>query len=313
MHRGSDATDSDKQGDVASRGGVVHGAGEHSRTICICVDDFGLHRGINNAALTLAAQGRVHAVSCLVGAPAWAGESTARLRALDPDRVDVGLHLDFTQSPLLPHSRHALPMMIAASLLRRLDRAAIRAEIRAQLDAFEQALGRAPAFVDGHQHVHQFAVVRRELLEELRARYPAARPWLRSTRCAASAEDDWGSLVKRRGIALLGARGLAAMARRMGFQQNRRLLGVYDFAGGPHRYRRLLSAWLRAADDADLLMCHPSLWLQAGESLLEARDAEYQVLSSSEFDTMLRAAGVALAPMSRILARASRGARAAAS
>jgi len=46
-------------------------------------------------------------------------------------------------------------------------------------------------------------------------------------------------------------------ALRMGFAQNHRLLGVYDFSGGAERYRQLMAGWIRCALNADLLMCHP--------------------------------------------------------
>lgn len=288
---------------------AVHVATEHSRarTICICVDDFGLHAGINNAALRLAAMERIHAIGCLVGGPAWKAWRRL-LRRLDGDDVDIGLHLDLTESPLLPGSRRSLRALIAASLLRQLDRPALRAEIRAQLDAFEQTLGHGPAFVDGHQHVHQLAVVRGELLEELENRYGGRPPWLRSTRSVhgvgVAAYGGWRGIVKPWGIEQLGARGLASRARRLGFAQNRRLLGVYDFQGGPRRYRELLTVWLRCARDADLLMCHPSMRLNAQDALIDARHAEFQVLGSADFGGMLRNAGVRLWPMSKILARA---------
>ena len=41
------------------------------RTICVCVDDYGLHAGINQAALNLVRENRISAVSCLVDGPAW--------------------------------------------------------------------------------------------------------------------------------------------------------------------------------------------------------------------------------------------------
>lgn len=272
------------------------------------MDDFGLHAGVNDAALRLAALDRVHAIGCLVGGAAWNKAWSERLRHLPTDGIDIGLHLDFTEAPLSPRSRRPLSSLITDSLLRRLDAPAIRSEIRAQLDAFEQALGREPAFVDGHQHVHQLAVIRRELLEELASRYRGATPWLRSTRAArgacASDHGSWRAFVKPCGIELLGSRALASMARRMGFSQNHSLLGVYDFRGGRERYRGLLAAWLRSASDADLLMCHPSGRLHEGDPLAEARHAEFQVLAGAEFGTILRGADVALRPMSQILARA---------
>jgi predicted glycoside hydrolase/deacetylase ChbG (UPF0249 family) len=243
---------------------------------------------------------RVHAIGCLVGAEGWSPAWNTLLRRLDRSTLDIGLHLDFTESPLLPRSRRRLPGLIAASLLRRLDGSDVRAEVRAQLDTFERVLGRGPAFVDGHQHVHQLPVVRRELLDELVQRYRNNLPWLRSTRPAPAA---WPSIIKARGIALLGSRALDSSARAMGFAQNHRLLGVYDFAGGTERYRRLLAAWFRSARDADLLMCHAGLRLHRSGPLAAARQAEYEVLASADFGAMLLDAGLRLQPMSRILAR----------
>ena len=252
--------------------------------------------------------GRAHAIACLVGGGAW--KTWARLlRRLDAQGIDIGLHLDLTECPLLPRSRRALRGLIADSLLRRLDAQAVRAEIRAQLDAFEQALGHAPAFVDGHQHVHQLAGVRHPLLDELEQRAGPSRPWLRSTRGAGGLRTadagSWRGLVKPRVIELLGAHGLAEMARRLGFAQNRRLLGVYDFQGGAQRYLRLLAAWLGVAGNADLLLCHPSLpldHLPSHDSLMAARQTEFKVLCGPEFGALLRDTGIALRPMSQLLA-----------
>lgn len=276
---------------------------EGRRAICIAVDDFGLHAGINRAALQLAAMGRVHAIGCMVGGPAWAAAGRA-LRQLEPDQVDLGLHLDLTETPLSPGAPRSLAALVGDSFLGRIDRRAVRAQVRAQLDAFEQAIGRGPAYVDGHRHVHQLPTVRSELLAEVGARYGAFRPWLRSTRRPQG--PAWRSPVKPWVIEQLGARGLASAARGLGYPQNRHLLGVYDFQGGAARYAALLAAWLHAAGHADLLMCHPSRAAHAADPLIDARNAEFQVLSGADFDTLRADAGVELQPMSRILQAAAR-------
>lgn len=300
MHRRSDAADQDEPGDTRPVGELAHHSGLHGRkrSICICVDDFGLHAGINEAAVRLAAMERVHAIACLVGADGWGVTWCALLRRLDASGVDIGLHLDLSEAPLLPGSRRQLPSLIGRSLLHCLDAANIRAEVRAQLDAFEQVLGHGPAFVDGHQHVHQLPVVRRELLEELACRYAGKLPWLRSTQPAAVSGL---SLLKARTIQALGSHAMNASARRMGFVQNNRLLGVYDFEGGAGRFRSLLAAWLGSAREADLLMCHASVRAYPGDALAGARLAEYEVLAGEGFVDLLRHAGVVLRPMSRIL------------
>jgi chitin disaccharide deacetylase len=307
MHRRGGAADGDEEADALSRGKPVHVAREHSRarTLCICVDDFGLHAGINEAALRLAAQDRVHAIGCLVGGEAWGAPWTDELRHLDPGRIDVGLHLDFTEFPLLPRSRRRLPWLIVRSLLHQLDASDIRAEIRAQLDAFEQVISRRPAFVDGHQHVHQLPVIRRELLAELAYRYHGAWPWLRSTRAGpwATSGEHWRTRIKALCIDMLGATAFEAMVRSKGFAQNQRLLGVYDFKGGPERYRTLMAAWIRSVGHADLLMCHPALSLHESDPIGPARLWEYEVLAGADFAAWLRDAAVALAPMSRILSQ----------
>lgn len=279
-----------------------HAAAEHSgwRRLCICVDDFGLHGGINRAALALAEAGRVHAVSAMVGGPAWA-EGAAALRRADAARLDVGLHLDLTECPLQPALRRPLRSLIASAYLRRLDADALRAEVRLQLDAFEQAMGRPPAYVDGHQHVHQLPVVREVLLAEL-LRRDGPRPWLRATRGprAPGAHPDAATRFKAAVIECLGAAGLRVLARREGLAQNAHLLGVYDFRGGAPRYRRLLAGWLRAACNGDLLMCHaglPDARGAAADPLEAARSAEFEVLSSADLPRLLADLGIRLGPL----------------
>lgn len=270
--------------------------------VCICADDYGLNEGINTAIQRLVDLGRVHATGVLVGAPASKAGNDF-LRHLHAQDLDVGLHLDFTEYPQVLDCPSALRSLIAQSYLGRLDRSAVRTEIRAQLNAFEQALGRAPAFVDGHQHVHQLPTVRDELLAEIVDRYGNCPPWIRCTRQRSSVGvmSDIRGWVKAATISALGSSALTAAAQRERLAQNGALLGVYDFSGGENRYLNLLRTWLSAACDGDLLMCHPGLGAECVDALGEARKAEYQVLASGHFKHMLEELGVVLLPMSQIL------------
>lgn len=321
MHGDSEAPPGDKPADPAPlqearcpsasvQHRLSHGADKHSgqRAICIAVDDFGMQTGINQAALHLAEIGRAQAIGCMVGGPSWT-TWIHLLRPLDRARIDLGLHLDFTETPLLPGTLRSLNTLIRDSFLHQLDRRAVRAEIKAQLDAFELAIGRAPAYIDGHQHVHQFPVVRDELLAELAERYGAYKPWLRSTRRAqeggSHARSGWRSSLKPWIVQRLGAKGLASAARELGYPQNGRLLGVYDFAGGPDHYGRLIADWLFCSRQGDLLMCHPSVAGDCADPLIDARRAEFAVLSDPGFEEQLRDECVTLRPMSQILANAS--------
>lgn len=253
---------------------------------------------MNAAALALVENGRVHALSCQVGGPAWAS-AVPRLRILHEPHL--GLHLDLTEHPLRMPARR-LPAVIATSLRRGHDPRLLADEIRAQLDRFESMLGRAPDFVDGHQHVHQLPQVREALLQELQRRGPH-RPWLRSTRrrpvpsAGLSGFKPW--LIER-----LGAAGLLRQASHLGFASNRCLLGVYDFRADAGVYEAWLSRWLAAARDGDLLMCHPAGPMGGlADAISRARRVELEVLCSPAFEALRAAHGVTLAPLRPTLAR----------
>jgi chitin disaccharide deacetylase len=270
---------------------------ESGKRIAVCIDDFGLHAGINEAAVRLAQHGRATAISCMVGAPNWR-EGATELKALPREQVDIGLHLDLTECPVLPGARRSLSALIALSNTRLLDRRAVRSEIDAQLDAFESGLGRAPDYVDGHQHAHQFPVVRDALIDALLRRYPQQRPWLRYTGIPRALHTG----VKSRVIEQLGCAALARTARKHGFAQNAHLLGVYDFNGDAARYLQLMAGWLAAASEGDLLMCHVSTPSAARDGLLQARCNEYTVLAGDGFSELLARSGVEVTTLSRITA-----------
>ncbi|MEO7809821.1 MAG: ChbG/HpnK family deacetylase [Ramlibacter sp.] len=269
-------------------------------TIAVCIDDYGLHGGVDEAVLALIRQGRATATSCMTGAPAWRDDSQA-LAAQPADGVDVGLHLDFTEHPMLPSSRRTLPSLIALSVTGRLDREVLRAEIDAQLDAFESGMGRAPDYVDGHQHVHQLPQIRDVLVDALVRRYPDRHPWLRCTKRPAAMRSGefkpW--LIER-----LGCRELTALARAHGLPQNGRFLGVYDFQGDAPGFSKLLARWLEWARDGDVLMGHAATNAPANDAIGLARVREYAVLSGEGFGELLEARDIRLAPLSRIRAQA---------
>lgn len=290
-----------RRGGAADQQEPVNAPGRPVR-LCICVDDFGLHPGINAAALDLVARGVVHALACQVGGNAWR-VGASQLRHFRG--VDVGLHLDLTEKPLrsAPQSLWAL---ITRSLMRRLDDAALEVEIAAQLDRFENTFGRTPDFVDGHQHVHQLPQVREALLAALQRR-SAHRPWLRNTRRRLPLPGFPFASFKPWLIEQLGAAELQRQARGAGFQRNEALLGVYDFTPSVLGYAAFLQEWLPAAKDGDLLMCHPSKPVDCQtDSILAARLAEFEVLAGVGFGVLIGERNITLTRMSRTLAERSR-------
>jgi predicted glycoside hydrolase/deacetylase ChbG (UPF0249 family) len=279
------------------------------RAISICVDDFGLHEGINRAAMALARSRRISAISCLVDGPAWeAGAGELRNAGTG---VEVGLHLNFTEDFGQGGLCQPLWRLLLRAWTRALDGGALRDGIRRQIERFESGMGRMPDFVDGHQHVHQLPGIREALIDVLRERCSSAKPWLRATCPAAVAPSGLPlrARLKSQLIRSLGGRALDGLAAMSGFRQNGRLLGVYTFDGSADAYLRHAQSWLPIAREGDLLMCHPSVSGPWQDPILAARLEEYRALSSQAFLALLEQARVEIRPLSRSRDEATAAAR----
>ncbi len=228
----------------------------------LCADDFALTEGVSRAIVELAAAERLSATGAMTNRPHW--RSWAREIALHAGTMDIGLHLNLTcAAPLgpMPHLAPggALPSLgavIRAALLSASARAEIAAEISRQLDAFEDVMGRAPDFVDGHQHVHAMPGLRGLVLAELLRRYLGAKPYLRDP------SDTFGA-IRARGLAVAKAltisglaSGFGEAARSAGFMTNDGFAGVSPF--DPARdVAADLARFLVAPGLRHLVMCHP--------------------------------------------------------
>ncbi len=264
------------------------------RPLLLCADDFGLTPGIAQAIAGLVRAGRLGAFSCLANGPAWRQDAglVAGLRA----QARAGLHFNLTEGrPLSPAlARHwpqlpSLGRLLLAAHLRRLPRAAVADELAAQWQAFVDASGGPPDFIDGHQHVHHLPGVRQALLAWLQ-RHPVP---VRST----ARLGGPGGRLKRWVIEHSGGRALARELRQRGLPHNPLLLGAYDFQAG---YRPLMQAWLaQVPAGGALLFCHPGQASpgDAPDPIAAARQRELAYLGSEAFAADLRAAGVVLAPL----------------
>ena len=221
----------------------------------------------------------------MVLSPDWR-EWSAALR----DRVgmaDYGLHLDLNEfAPYAPG--RDLKAWIAASYLGQLQAAQVRTWVAQQLDAFESCMQMAPAYLDGHQHLHQLPAVRDAVLDSLTQRYGQACA-LRSTR-----SRSWRGL-KAAVIAGLGEAALRRGARRAGLRMNQDFAGVYAF--GPETVlSEFMATCLASLPDSGLLMIHPG---QAGlgerpDAIRAARVRERAFWLSTEAGELLAVHGVQL-------------------
>ena len=260
------------------------------KSVILCADDFAAHEAASAGIAQLAALGRLSATSVMVLSPRWS-QDVARLKDLR-GRLDVGLHLDWTSEFALAQG-HGLSLGAAMrkSLLGGFEPIAARTVIERQLDAFEAQWQAPPDYVDGHQHVQQFAGIRQALVQALVSRYGAnvVKPYVRLSRPPVASAD-----FKSRIIAGMGASALESIAASAHLACARALLGIYDFSGSPARYVQLMAAWLRAAPHNSIIMCHPALSAVSGDAIGVARAQEFAYLNSAAFPEALAQAGVQL-------------------
>ncbi len=246
--------------------------------LILCADDFAFSPAVSATIAALAGEGRLNATSCMAVMPGWPADS-ALLRDLPPT-VEIGLHIVLTEERPLT----AMPLLAPSGVLPTIQKMEwlsgrpelpldeIAAEVEAQFDAFEGAMGRAPDFVDGHQHSHALPHIRDRVLDITARRAP--RAWLRTN------EDALGALLSRpyRGKALASAwhsRGFRAAAARRGLTCNQGFAGHYGFAGD---YAALFPAFLRRPGETHLVMCHPGAGSRPGDAIAAARPVEAAAL-----------------------------------
>ncbi len=282
------------------------------RGVILCADDYGLAPGVCDAIETLIAAGRLTATGAMTGLPLWKSRA-AQLRAVvRQGAADVGLHITLTDHPAASSARRmvsgpvkspgsggnlpSLRTLLVRAYARLVDRGAVSDEIRAQLDAFEDAWNGRPDFVDGHQHVHLLPVVREILIEELVRRYPAGAVYVRN--CTGSYEREI-----RRGVAvgkavfisMLGVR-FARLAASAGLPMNDEFSGLHDFSDG-QPFRGKMRRFLKTSGARPLVHVHPGYVddeLRACDSLVEPRVLESDYLASDAFPEDLATANLRL-------------------
>ncbi|MFI4918765.1 MAG: ChbG/HpnK family deacetylase [Legionellales bacterium] len=249
------------------------------KTIMLCADDFGFTPGISHGILKLVRMQRLSAVSCMVNTAdfiPYAGE------LLDlKDQVQIGLHFNLTDGPLLSDPSKqgfGLIELLMKTHLRLINPTVIAQEFNAQLDKFIQIMGFLPDFIDGHLHVHQFPRIRQVILDIYEQRLRSKRTPVRATYPAISLKPYQ---LKARILALTGGRALQHCLEQRDIPHNRYFSGIYDFSCGVP-YRTLFRQWLALAPSNTLIMCHPGDGIGITDGIAPARPIELDYLLSDD-------------------------------
>jgi chitin disaccharide deacetylase len=274
------------------------------RRVWLCADDYGISPGVNRAIRDLIARGRLNATSVMTVGPAIGRDEVDALNkvAAGSARCAIGLHVTLT-APFRPLTMYFRPLdggmfppfpkLLRAGLMRRLDSEIIRAEVMVQLAAFHDLFGRAPDFVDGHQHAQLYPQVRDGFLAAVKEAAPGA--WVRQggrnaplmQRLAAPKAlllDVLSTQFRRR-------------AAREGITFNPGFAGAYDFTKASD-FGTLMGGFFDGLPEHGVVMCHPGFvddMLVELDPLTTQREHEHAYLAGEQFPQLLAATGVTLA------------------
>ena len=275
----------------------------NATSIWLCADDYGISPGVNRAIRDLIERGRLNATSAMVVGPAIGREEASALKAAaaSSPRCAIGLHVTLT-APFRPLTMHfrpidggmllPFPKLFRAGLTGRLDPEVIRTELLVQVASFGDLFGRAPDFVDGHQHVQLFPGVRDAFIAAVKQAAPKA--WVRQ--CARNQPLlDRLRTPKALFLDLLSTQ-FRSRAARAEVSFNPSFAGAYDFSEEPD-FAALMQRFLRGVSDGGVIMCHPGLVddvLISLDPLTGQREREYAFLGGEQFPPLLAANKVTL-------------------
>ena len=270
------------------------------RHIWLCADDYGISPAVSAAIRELIVRRRINATSAMVVAPGFSQSEASALGDAAKAGAVIGLHLTLTApfrpltgfAPLRDQAFLPLAPMARRALLRNLKTAALQAEISSQFVTFHAAFGRAPDYVDGHQHIHVFPQIREALLRVVKQAAPGA--WLRQCGRSALALKSIGD-PKGYILDALSAR-LRKLAAKAGVRTNVAFAGTYSFRPQAD-YAALFPDFLDGLPDGGLVMCHPGHvdpQLRQLDPLTDLREREYAFFLGEDFPRLLAARGVAL-------------------
>jgi predicted glycoside hydrolase/deacetylase ChbG (UPF0249 family) len=269
------------------------------RHIILCADDYGISPAVSGAIRDLIAKRRINATSVMVTAPTFSHAEAAALREAAGDHAAIGLHLTLT-APFRPHTHGFAPLHDAAfpplaamarrGLSRSLTLTLLDAEIAGQFAAFRSAFGRAPDYIDGHQHIHVFPQISEALLSV--TKHAAPHAWLRQ--CGRAARKN----LEPKGLILDAlSRRFRRLAAERGLRTNPAFAGTYAFRVRTD-YAKLFPDFLNGMPDGGVIMCHPGIVdaeLARLDPLTDLREREYAYFLGDTFVQLLQRRGYALA------------------
>lgn len=258
------------------------------KQIVLCADDYGQNPSISQAIIELIQKKRISATSCMTNSAYW-DEHSQWLISFKND-IDVGLHLNFTEGKPISsiytkkygEKMFPLHQLLMRCFLKMIDRNAIESEIYAQLDGFEKSFNQLPDFIDGHQHIHHFPVIRDILLDIYEKRLRHSSSYIRNVQ-SKIIHFPKNTFLKKIIIQHSGANIFRTLMMERNIPHNQSFSGIYHFPAG-ETYKTLFPLFLDEVQENGLIMCHPGLSnITFDDPIYFSRAHEYEYFLSDTF------------------------------
>lgn len=262
------------------------------KKIILCADDFGQNEAVSQAIIQLAKKQRITATSCLTTTSHWPQHANS-LKDI-AGSIDIGLHFNLTEGkPLTSIFNNDFPTLkdlIIAAYTKKLNQEQIYQELLSQLAAFKKYTGNEPAYIDGHQHIHQLPVIRDALIQAVTENL-TSNLYLRIPKNTHPLTQFPKNLI----INSLGANKLLSLCKQHHIAHNTSFAGVYNFSQA-RNYRRYFQIFLQQINHQGIIMCHPGLVSNdETDPIYFSRAHEYYYFMSEDFLTDCKDNHVSLA------------------
>ena len=142
------------------------------KQILLCADDYAFCPKNSQSIRELILDKKINATSCMSDTKYWPQEANKLKELLKnipkENQPLIGLHFSLTEltissnyiKSLISSKNASLLELLIRSKLKLLSKKKISKILEYQLNNFIKHFGRYPDFIDGHQHVHQFPIIR---------------------------------------------------------------------------------------------------------------------------------------------------------
>ena len=272
--------------------------------ILLCADDYAFCPSNSQSIRELIQDKKINATSCMSDTKHWPTEAKNLKELLNKAPLEnlplIGLHFSLTEptissnyiKSLISSKNTSLLELLIRSKLKLLSKKKIAKILEYQLNNFIKHFGRYPDFIDGHQHVHQFPIIRSVLIKFHKKRNIKTPFFIRSTYPLYGSLDKFKEFI----INLSGAKKFRKLLKKNNILTNIGFAGLYK-ESEKYKSNKIISTaysnFLKDINNLSLIMCHPGLPMakkipSKTDPIYQRRVLEHNYFKSNKFISDLK-------------------------